>query len=660
MKKITLLGSIVILLLFTCVAKAQDRKPFHIIPLVPVVGQDVKFTYDNSLTSLAGEETIYGTIYYWENLRWRAEDLKLVKNDTAWEATCRVPENCALLSCKFYAGDKKDSGGRGTYTTMTFDKRGQNLLTAYMAWGMLRNKTLESLPGYCEEEAYIGDDIMRFWLNQQLMKDPGARKYVFYYAAKLLNQMIPGEKHEQMLSDVDFILNLPDADEETLLKALEVAKDIVKDSTKAVAIEARILKDYPDGILARDQEIWRIFRIMDADVKAPELEAFLKRFPTEKFQEIETETSSMYLGKIFQAVIYQAVIKRNDFSLLYKYIHDVPHLYLQTFYWHMVQVPLRTNLRTPEQVFPPAKAIYNELMTRPQAGSERVYSKREWKDYLLTRCKDMILKHAFVLDATGTSAEALELMEEIKEKYNFKSAEYNDQYVRLLEKNGYQSMVIPTIIASIREDAFTPEMLENLRKDYVKQHKNDKDFETYLASLKSQEKQQELQKHLQETMINKDIELFAMEDLNGKKVDLSKMKGKIIVLDFWATWCAPCKASLPGMQMSVNKYKDDPNVAFFFISTMETAADFKEQIRKFMKEHNYTLHVLCDNVNPKTKKRSAVYDTYAKAFKFSGIPHKLIIDGNGKLRWSINGYMGSPSALAEEMNLMIEMLKAAK
>ena len=658
MKKITLLGSIVILLLFTCVAKAQDRKPFHIIPLIPVVGQDVKFTYDNSLTSLAGEETIYGTIYYWENLRWRAEDLKLVKNDTAWEATCRVPENCALLSCKFYAGDKKDTGGRGTYTTMTFDKRGQNLPTAYMAWGMLRNKTLESLPGYCEEEAYIGDDIMRFWLNQQLMKDPGARKYVFYYAAKLLNQMIPGEKHEQMLSDVDFILNLPDADEETLLKALEVAKDIVKDSTKAVAIEARILKDYPDGILARDQEIWRIFRIMDADVKAPELEAFLKRFPTEKFQEIETETSSMYLGKIFQAVIYQAVIKRNDFSLLYKYIHDVPHLYLQTFYWHMVQVPLRTNQRTPEQVFPPAKAIYNELMTRPQAGSEWVYSKREWKDYLLTRCKDMILKHAFVLDATGTSAEALELMEEIKEKYNFKSAEYNDQYVRLLEKNGYQSMVIPTIIASIREDAFTPEMLETLRKDYVKQHKNDKDFETYLASLKSQEKQQELQKHLQETMINKDIELFAMEDLNGKKVDLSKMKGKIIVLDFWATWCAPCKASLPGMQLSVNQYKADPHVAFFFISTMETAADFKEQIRNFMKDHNYTLHVLCDNVNPKTKKRSAVYDTYAKAFKLSGIPHKLIIDGNGKLRWSINGYMGSPSALAEEMNLMIEMLKA--
>lgn len=71
---------------------------------------------------------------------------------------------------------------------------------------------------------------------------------------------------------------------------------------------------------------------MDADAKAPELDAFLKRFPTEKFKDIETETSSMYLGKIFQAVVYQLIIKKNDYSFLYKYLHDVPHLYLLTFY----------------------------------------------------------------------------------------------------------------------------------------------------------------------------------------------------------------------------------------------------------------------------------------------------------------------------------------
>lgn len=77
------------------------------------------------------------------------------EDDTAWETTCRVPENCALVSCKFYAGDKKDTGGRSTYTTMTFNKNGQNLPTVYMRGECCGTRTLESLPEYCDEDAYI-------------------------------------------------------------------------------------------------------------------------------------------------------------------------------------------------------------------------------------------------------------------------------------------------------------------------------------------------------------------------------------------------------------------------------------------------------------------------------------------------------------------------
>lgn len=571
-----------------------------------------------------------------------------------------MPLRCALVVCKFYAGDKKDTGGRVTYATMTFNKNGQNLPSAYVAWGMLRNKTLESLPGYCEEEAYIDDEVMRYWLNQQLLKDPEARKYVFYYAAKFLNEIAPGEKHEQMLGDIDYVMNLPQVDEETLLKALEVARNIVRDTAKATGVEKKILTDYPNGILARDKEIWKLFREPDLDGKEAKLDAFLQRFPTEKFRDVETETTRLYYGKIFQSVVYNRIMKKDDYSGVKKYLKDVPFSMLPTFYWHIVQVPLNTGQAKVEKVLPHGKVIFEEFTTRDRWGNDRVYSPAEWAKRLRTDYSNTFLGHAIALAAAGESAEALSIMEEIKGAYNFKSAEFNDLYVRLLEKNGYSSLVIPTIISSVRENAVSPEMLDRLRKDYLTKNKDDQGFDAYVNSLKSQEQTEEMHAKLKNSLIKEKLDLFALEDLDGKKVDLSKMKGKIIVLDFWATWCSPCKASLPGMQMAVNKYKNDPNVGFYFISTMETASNFRENIREFLKEKNYSLDVLCDNVNPKTKKRDAVYSAYSKAFKFSGIPHKMIIDGNGYLRWSSNGYFGSPSALAEEIGFIIETLKAEK
>ncbi|MBI3047496.1 MAG: TlpA family protein disulfide reductase [Acidobacteria bacterium] len=48
---------------------------------------------------------------------------------------------------------------------------------------------------------------------------------------------------------------------------------------------------------------------------------------------------------------------------------------------------------------------------------------------------------------------------------------------------------------------------------------------------------------------------FALKDLNGKDVSLSAYKGKVILLDFWATWCGPCKIEIPGFIELFNKYR---------------------------------------------------------------------------------------------------------
>jgi len=114
---------------------------------------------------------------------------------------------------------------------------------------------------------------------------------------------------------------------------------------------------------------------------------------------------------------------------------------------------------------------------------------------------------------------------------------------------------------------------------------------------------------------------FELTNLDGKTVKLSDYKGKVVVLDFWATWCGPCRASFPKMQQLVTKYKDK-DVAFFFINTSEHDAKdkVKANVSKFIADKQYTFNVLFD-----------FDDAVAKKYKVQYIPHQFVIDKTGTI-----------------------------
>ncbi|MEI9957645.1 MAG: TlpA disulfide reductase family protein [Ferruginibacter sp.] len=67
---------------------------------------------------------------------------------------------------------------------------------------------------------------------------------------------------------------------------------------------------------------------------------------------------------------------------------------------------------------------------------------------------------------------------------------------------------------------------------------------------------------LAKTMLNEAAPKFALEDLDGKTVSLESLKGKVVIVDFWATWCGPCIASMPAMKTAQEKYKQRDDVVF--------------------------------------------------------------------------------------------------
>ena len=110
--------------------------------------------------------------------------------------------------------------------------------------------------------------------------------------------------------------------------------------------------------------------------------------------------------------------------------------------------------------------------------------------------------------------------------------------------------------------------------------------------------------------------LFSLEDLNGKKSELKQYRGKVVFLNFWATWCGPCKEEMPSMEKLYKQFKDKD---FVFLAISVDYAGIKP-VKEYIEKNRYTFPVLID---PKCKTLDL--------FGVRGIPTTFLIDQKGGL-----------------------------
>lgn len=134
-----------------------------------------------------------------------------------------------------------------------------------------------------------------------------------------------------------------------------------------------------------------------------------------------------------------------------------------------------------------------------------------------------------------------------------------------------------------------------------------------------------------------EVKDFELKNSNGDNVKLSDYKGKVIVLNFFATWCPPCKAELPGFVKMVNEY-NGKDVVFVFIDVGEG----EETVKSFLAANNYNFTPLMDY----DSKVSGMYDV-------RGIPTTFIINKDFNI---INQHVGFMDETTLK-NLIDEVLK---
>jgi peroxiredoxin len=133
---------------------------------------------------------------------------------------------------------------------------------------------------------------------------------------------------------------------------------------------------------------------------------------------------------------------------------------------------------------------------------------------------------------------------------------------------------------------------------------------------------------------------FSLPTLDGSEVSLEAMHGKIVLLNFWATWCGPCRTEMPSLEQLYRDFSAHPDFALVTVSTEGST----RSVENFMTKNGYDFPVLLDADN-----------AVSRAFGVSALPSTFVIDREGRIVWNNSGALDwSDSRLRDALKKLLE------
>lgn len=550
-------------------------------------------------------------------------DLDLIKDGERFTGGLKIPDSADGLIFNFKLGEDYEANDEKGYSVNLYDTDGEILpesessVTYYKA-------TRGSDYGI----KYNQEDAAKL-LKENWSKHPD--NLAFLYVINSSDKAFADSIYDAKLASLAAKEQLVEEDYSNLITIYNVKKD----KAALDSITPIIAAKYPKGNQAQRayyQKIYEAKSLEDKEAIAAEFEAA---------GGVPSSYGNYMYSALAQAELAEGNIEKfKDAAEKISAATNKASLY-NNVAWNMAEKG--ENLELAEEL----SKTSLDLVDAQKSDKPDYYTKSQFEKNLASTQAMYSDTYGLILFKQGKIKEAIAAQEDAVADRT--SPDVYERYVQFLTADEQYDKVLEKASEFVKKGKATTKTKEYLATAFTKTD-HDGDFDGYLSGLEKIAHDNALA-DLKKEMLDEEAPTFNLKNLNGEEIALADLKGKTVVLDFWATWCGPCKVSFPGMQKAVSKYADNENVEFLFIDTWEsTSGEAREKgVSDFIKQNNYTFNVLMDT--PK-EEGSREYDVVS-AYEVEGIPTKFVVGPDGKIKFKAVGFDGNTDGLVEELDMMI-------
>lgn len=628
--------------LLFCATQTFGQSHLTFSPEKPQAGNIITITYSgvqtrSTETAKGDKSSLQAIVYTLGSKGQTANDLQLKKSGNDYTGTVKTDTSDNFVFFGFSVDNNFDNNSNKGYWIQLYEgnnlKKGSNLSLSEFYQYYSGNVGMD-----------VDNDRALDALEDEFKVNPESKKANLITYTRLYNRVHKDEASAIIQKEIESEIKsgLKDEDDYTTLQNLYSLGNLPQQS-KLIADLRK--EKFPDGK-------WKINEIINNYLKESDItkkEAMLADI-TSKINTDENWKTLKPSLSYFQTALLNTYAQKQDWdgmnAAVKKYDikgSDLASLYNNTA-WEIQKTD--KNLDKAEQMSATAVAIAKKEWKNPFGEKPPYLTQSQWDKSRANSYAMYADTYAMVNYKLGNYKKGLPYAEDAALKIaKGKSADENNTYALLAEKTQSPKKYVKQLEQFVKDGKSTSDIKDILKRAYFKKHNSDSGYNDYMTALEK-DSYLKMVEDLKKGMISDVAPSFVLLDLKGNKVNIQDLKNKVVIVDFWATWCGPCKASFPGMQKMVTKYKDDPNVKFVFVDTWETTDKKEKNAADFIAANKYDFHVLMDNDSK-----------VVEQFKVSGIPTKFVIDKKGIIRFKAIGFDGSDDKLVTELTTMIDMAK---